>query len=758
MKKSALFAIVALAPIAMATSAFAADEAVIATAAETATTVEELVVNGQITYRNRTDDAAPVLSYDLEYFQKFEPLTAGDALKRVPSVAFLSDVLESDGVRLRGLDPSYTQILINGEEMPGGGSDSGAFGNGADRSFFVDRIPAELIERVEIVRAPSANRSGDAVAGAINIVLRDSYKFDGGYIRAGGLYFSGDEELKGTLGGVWSGDLLGGRLLAGFNVQGRHNPKEKLSLRYDEPGDSLDNSEVQSDVRDGTDYSANFDYSSEMGDGEFGLSGFYVYTDRQQIENSIEYFDGIEEPGEIDTVNFNPVDIEQTSWNLNSRFSQKMLGGETKLKIGYALFTNKEIELEEETTWDGNFPGDADELEGERTLTDVEQNQWTIKLEHKRDIVDGVELEFGLHFNRQERDNNVRVAEIGFDPDVDPRPEYEDYEVVEGGLNTITETRFDPYVMLSGQTGILKWETGLRYQKTRVEVRDLDANTKDKSDSGIWLPSFNLRANATENDRIHFSIARTVRRPGFNFLSPAVLTGELGDNDFQGNPDLKPETAWGVDLGWERQLPGRGVVGLNVFYRDVKDLIEVYNTEAEGDDGPGTFIYSADNVGDGKVWGVEFDLSTPLSFIGWDNTGVFLNYSWLDSEIDDDFGARRFNSQSDYVLNVGFIQDVPTWGASFGVTYRKQGDAYSRVVGEEVTTSYDGDLEAFVEKRIGKSLVVRLTGSNLLDGEKKEVFDKFDNAADQIDRDYDEYELERESAGPVFQLIARYAF
>ena len=127
-----------------------------------------VVVQEEIAYRNRTDATPPVLSYDLEFFQRFEPLTVGDMLKRVPGVAFVSDVLEFDGVRLRGLDPGYTQILINGKKVPG---------QGDDRSFFVDRIPAELVERLEIVRSASANRSGDAVAGALNIVLRDAYEF-----------------------------------------------------------------------------------------------------------------------------------------------------------------------------------------------------------------------------------------------------------------------------------------------------------------------------------------------------------------------------------------------------------------------------------------------------------------------------------------------------------------------------------------------------------------------------------------------------
>ena len=47
--------------------------------------LDTVVVQADIAYRNRTDAIAPVLSYDLEYFQRFEPLTVGDMLKRVPA-------------------------------------------------------------------------------------------------------------------------------------------------------------------------------------------------------------------------------------------------------------------------------------------------------------------------------------------------------------------------------------------------------------------------------------------------------------------------------------------------------------------------------------------------------------------------------------------------------------------------------------------------------------------------------------------------
>jgi hypothetical protein len=156
---------------------------------------------------------------------------------------------------------------------------------------------------------------------------------------------------------------------------------------------------------------------------------------------------------------------------------------------------------------------------------------------------------------------------------------------------------------------------------------------------------------------------------------------------------------------------------------------------------------------------MEFDVSAPLTVIGMENTGVFLNYSWLDSSVDDEFGSRRFNSQAESVLNVGFIQDLPTWRSSFGVTYSQQGDAYSRVVGEELVTAYGPNLEAFIEHRFTDRFVLRLTGSNLLDESKDEEFEKYvyfaSQAAQTID---DEYELESESSGPVFQLIGRFAF
>ena len=737
------------------------------------TQAADIVVIAGIGYRDRTDTPEPVLKYGTDYFQRFEPLTAGDALKRVPSVTFLSDVIESDAPRLRGLPPGYTQILINGERVPGGS---------ADRSFFLDRIPAELISSVEIVRSSSARRTGDAVAGTLNINLRDGYELNGGYVRAGGLYYD-DKEIEPSLGLVWGGQVGPGRLLLGANLQGRHNPKQKKSLRYgDSPennadyvADDFDNREDQSDTRDGKDYSFNGTYEIDAGDTNFKLNGFYVRTDRTETERSFEYDDptaitGPLPTGNLLTDNANVSDIDQENYSIDAKLSQNWSAGKTSLRVSYAKF----IEGRDETEYDLDFDRTTPRFTGDLTRTDLTDREISVKLDHEVPLNDSVKLVVGGLAQNKDRDtaittirNRFNVASVRNNWDqfsqnpTTLNTSFGTLAPIAGGLNTIEEDRRDIFALIEGKGGPLSWEVGLRYETTDLTITDQTAAAAlrvQSNDYAKLLPSASVKFDIGGGNRIIASAARTNRRPEFNYLSPATLEEEVGDSDLLGNPQLDPETAWGFDIGYEHRLGPRGILGVNFFYRDIKNLIELTNTGAVGSAGAGTFVYQPRNVGDGKVWGVEFDLSSDLGIIGLPNTGIFGNLSLLDSEITDFMGKRRFNDQSKYVYNFGFIQDFPQAGAAFGATYRKQGSAFGRVISEEVTTTYGADLEIFVEKRFGKTFTIRAVGSNLLNGAKRETFNKFDNLADQIDRNFDEYELESEKAGPVFQIMARYAF
>ncbi|HAH11209.1 MAG TPA: TonB-dependent receptor [Alphaproteobacteria bacterium] len=717
------------------------------TAEEGPVASEKVVVFGT-KYRNRSNETAPVLDYGLDYFQKFEPLTAGDALKRVPSVAFLSDVLEYDGVRLRGLDPGYTQILINGEKVPG---------SGVDRSFFVDRIPAELIERVEIVRSSSADRSGDALAGAVNIKLRDSYSLDGGYIKGGLLHFD-DGEIKPVVGGVYSGAIGDGRFLVGGNVQGRHNPKFKQSLRF-EPNAGVfdfDNREDQTDVRDGYDYSANGSLIFPAGGGEIKFTGAYVRTDRTETEHSREYDDLTSVAiADLNETSDQLEEILQENYSLGASFIAPMFGGETRAKLGFAAFVEDIVNTELVDEYNG---GVVDEKAIEQETTDTKDREYSGALSHTF-LWSASKLKVGIDVQ-----DKVRDAEVLSDDDdcnAPCTPALGTLDPVDGGVYKINEERVDSYAKFNGQAGRFDYELGLRLEMTDVLVTD--ENGRVDADYAFLLPSAHVKYKATDNDRFRLSYANTVRRPSFDFLAPAVLEEELGeDDDFRGNPRLEPERGWGIDASYERRLGGRGVAGINVFYRGVSNKVELASTGVVSSSGNG-FIYTPRNVGDGFVYGVEVDFSTPLWFAGLEDTGVFLNFSWLDSEVTDVVTGekRRFNDQAEYVFNTGFIQELSDWAASFGATYRLQGDAFNSLFDRTIATSYGADLEVFIEKRFGESFVIRLTGTNLLNASKDETFFKWDNLTDRLSgdiNDVDEFELETEESGPAFQIVGRYAF
>ncbi len=94
---------------------------------------------------------------------QFRDRRASDILRRLPGVSMGSP--KGRSARLRGIGPQYTQILVNGERISG---------SGEQRQFELDRIPTDMIERIEVIKSPSAEYSSDTVAGIVNVILRQA--------------------------------------------------------------------------------------------------------------------------------------------------------------------------------------------------------------------------------------------------------------------------------------------------------------------------------------------------------------------------------------------------------------------------------------------------------------------------------------------------------------------------------------------------------------------------------------------------------
>jgi len=755
--------------------------------------LEDIVITGEIQYRNRTDTVAPELVYDQQFFEQFEPLSVGDQLSRVPGVAFTSDIGERDAPQMRGLGEGFTQVLVNGRAIPGAGN---------DRTVFVDRIPAEIIDRIEIVRSPSANIDSQGIGGTINIILKDGMSLPPGVIaRVGGIYDIDNEEINGLGALSVSGRTDDRRVAwsATFDYQTRYNVKVLDQQLFDDTSPGFDASsdgtdlfqpdgftfpgpstlavehQDQIDTRDSTDLSFNGDLTFALAPNHtLRLDAFVLSTERQETESGVLYAredgtatandDVSDEVWELDTIESQRQDIEQMSYGISALYEGQLSPSWSfESQARYANFTeeNQETSFEDDPPEPVEFvaiDSDDTELSIDGALTfNSESFARSLGLA-------SFELEFGAAVKNKTRDYSQQEFEDdNGDGDFD---DPDDNITPDSGLFEYEEDRFDAWVMAEfGLTEDLTVQLGVRSESTETEARVVGGATGGSSSDEI-NPSLHVQWTPWESGQFRVSYARTVRRPTLDQVVPFANSDSPEDDDETfGNPDLKQETSWGYDIGYEHRLGQRGVIGFNYFHRDVSDLISLVNTGVSTGV-PGAFEYTYENTGDGTVSGWEVDISTPLSFMGLDETGFFANYTSLDSERVEPLTGitARFNAQPEYVYNFGLTQNLPSLNTSFGFSYRKQGVSESLFLGEVEYQWYDANLEVFVEHRLSENVVLRIVGNNLLDADSIQAERNFDGDTaqeivdNQIAGDIDEFEVERENSSPTVLFSVRAVF
>jgi len=124
---------------------------------------ESMEIFSERDYRHRSNQIAPILVYDAEFFDRFCPRTVGDMLRRLPGMTGDGDAGEFSEIQMRGIGPDYTNVLIDGRPVPSG--DHAGI-------LFVDRIPASMVAQIEVVRSPTAGQDPNGIDGTINIKLK----------------------------------------------------------------------------------------------------------------------------------------------------------------------------------------------------------------------------------------------------------------------------------------------------------------------------------------------------------------------------------------------------------------------------------------------------------------------------------------------------------------------------------------------------------------------------------------------------------
>jgi TonB-dependent receptor len=101
-----------------------------------------------------------------EQVGRFPDANIGDALKRVPAINVYYDQGEARFANVRGTEPKFNSIMINGERMPSA--------EGETRAVQLDLVPSDMVQSIEVNKAVTPEMDGDAIGGAINLVTRSA--------------------------------------------------------------------------------------------------------------------------------------------------------------------------------------------------------------------------------------------------------------------------------------------------------------------------------------------------------------------------------------------------------------------------------------------------------------------------------------------------------------------------------------------------------------------------------------------------------
>lgn len=132
------------------------------------TLTQELDKESDQSARKSEQNADNVLNImSAKNIQLMPDITVGNVLQRVSGVSIVRNA-SGDGqyAIIRGMDKRYNYTLVNGVKIPSP--------DNKNRYVPMDIFPSELLERLEVVKALTPNMEGDAIGGAMNMVMKSA--------------------------------------------------------------------------------------------------------------------------------------------------------------------------------------------------------------------------------------------------------------------------------------------------------------------------------------------------------------------------------------------------------------------------------------------------------------------------------------------------------------------------------------------------------------------------------------------------------
>lgn len=208
----------------------------------------------------------------------------------------------------------------------------------------------------------------------------------------------------------------------------------------------------------------------------------------------------------------------------------------------------------------------------------------------------------------------------------------DDESVVAGFVNTTFATMVD--------NKAFDGSLGFRIARTTQDLKGYNTTGMpidgSKSQTDI-LPVLNSRLKLNDQWQLRFAAGRTITRPNFNDLNPAVTlnapttTGGGAGTGSGGNPALDTVKSDNYDLSLEYYFAKDGHVSATLFHRDIEGYVQSFAaTETIG--GVNYTVVRPRNSGKGKLDGFEVSYQhfpAALHGLGW-----MANYTYIDGDTD----------------------------------------------------------------------------------------------------------------------------
>jgi outer membrane receptor for ferrienterochelin and colicins len=677
--------------------------------------------------------------------------SVADVMKNLPGVQVTTGSDGSAVVRMRGMDASATQILVDGQRS--------AAGRG---QVPLDQMPPEMIERIEVLRAPSAQFSG-ASGGTINIILRQAnvrresavrlglqharnrtqgqlFFFRTGALDATAFDIMGDIRRAQARGaalaamptvtsGAGQRPALGAGTAAGgapgaaeaTNRPARPMPQRPIPVRPPAgapgaPGAGGPGGSPAGDLMSANEPSEGTSSSPNLPALPEGSGPVWSYllmtavggmpvgnnTHRDAVQNDT-----------VNTLGVTDSESEHTRryWSISPRITGRL---SSKDQITFRTQFNKSSFNGAITTASsGNNPNGStynlSSTEFVRSSRSYAQGaiDWNRRLE-------GYRIESSFMGSRAADENRRSGSQLNLLTNTSGNSGYEanlsdqlwtlQTKIIntesqllrQGGAELSTRSLNSDVTLLGGVPSVREVDTrravvwgqnewglgkdttlnaGLRLENHHFEVKD-PAAPVDRSWT-IAQPSLHTRTKLDAQHQLRLNVSRFLRLPSINDLNsqtlPSTGSNSLSNPDTLGNAALKPETTWTLDMGIDRRLGTQGTAGMNVFYRRVTDQIAPQISLIGG-----RWVEQKTNLGQARVWGVEFDVKNSLVWAGFPSTWqISSNLSLLGSEVDDGLNLKqRIPGQARYIANINIANPMRRTGGYFGgVTLNATGQA-----------------------------------------------------------------------------------